>query len=81
MSEAENRAVEQIWVSTGEGAAITGYDRQYLQKLAHKISRLPEDERVIRIRKREGRHELWLPDIFNYIEKYGRGPQSEPPDE
>jgi hypothetical protein len=77
MSEAEDRAVEQIWVSTVEGAEITGFNQQYLQKLALKISRLPEDERVIRIRRRGGRNELWLPDLYNYIETSGRGPTLE----
>ena len=71
------RMVAEKWVNTGEGAEITGYDQQYLQKLALKNARLPEDQRVIRVNNRAGRHELWLPDLIKYIEKYGRGPQRE----
>ncbi len=65
---------QEIWVMTGEGSAITGYNALYLQKMARKNLRLPEDERLIKIRKREGRYELWLPDLLRYIEEIGNGP-------
>jgi hypothetical protein len=65
---------EQIWVSTSEGAAITGYNQVYLKILARKISHLPEDERLIQVRNRTGRYELWLPDLIKYIEEHGYGP-------
>lgn len=45
---------QEIWVTTREGAEVTGYNSQYLEKLANKNSRLPEDERLIKIRKRSG---------------------------
>ena len=69
------KLTEEIWVSTGEGAEITGYDQQYLRRLALKLSRQPEEERLIRVRNRAGRHEIWLPDLIKYKQEYGRGPQ------
>jgi hypothetical protein len=65
---------EEIWVSTSEGAAITGYSQEYLEKLANKNLRQPEEKRLIQVRKRTGRYELWLPDIFKYIDQHGIGP-------
>jgi len=67
---------EEIWVNTSEGAEITGYDQQYLTRLALKNSRLPEDERLIRVHNRAGRHEIWLPDLLKYIEEHGHGPKN-----
>ncbi len=69
----------EIWVSTSEAAELTGYDQQYLQKLALKLTRLPEDERLIRLRSRTRRYEFWLPDLVQYMEKYGRGPHAPKP--
>ena len=68
---------QEIWVMTPEGAELTGYNRQYLEKLANKNSRLPEDERIIKIRKRGGRFELWLPDLLRYIKEIGYGPHQD----
>ncbi len=69
---------QQIWVTTREGAEVTGYNSQYLEKLANKNSRLPEDERLIKIRKRSGLfYELWLPDLLTYIEEIGYGPHQD----
>jgi hypothetical protein len=42
---------QQIWVMTEAGAQLTGYNGRYLEKLANKVSKLPEDERPIKIRK------------------------------
>ncbi|MEO8607193.1 MAG: hypothetical protein ABI690_04895 [Chloroflexota bacterium] len=67
--------IAEKWVNTGEAAEITGYDQQYLQKLALKNARLPEDERVIRVNSRAGRHEMWLPDLLKYIAERGHGPK------
>jgi len=64
--------VEEIWVNTTEGAEITGYNQQYLMRLAQKVSQQPEEEREIKIRRRRG-YELWLPDLVAYIER-ARGP-------
>jgi len=66
---------QQIWVITPEGAELTGYSREYLEKLSRKQLRLSEDERQIKIRKRANRYELWLPDLLHYLEEIGRGPQ------
>ena len=67
---------QEIWVLTGEGAEITGYSHEYLEKMANKNWRLPEDERLIKTRKRRGRYELWLPDLLRYIKEIGYGPQT-----
>jgi len=66
---------QEIWVLTGEGAELTGYSHEYLEKLANKNWRLPEDDRIIKTRKRRGRYELWLPDLLHYTEEIGNGPQ------
>ena len=68
---------QEIWVMTREGAELTGYSAEYLEKLANKISKLSEDERPIKIRKRGGRHELWLPDLLRYIDEIGYGPHQD----
>ena len=65
---------QEIWVTTTEGKELTGYNRQYVEKLANKNWRLPEDERLIKLRKRSGRFELWLPDLLRYIDEVGYGP-------
>lgn len=72
MSQLEG--VNEEWVSTGEGAAITGYHRDYVQKLARENWKLPENERLIKIRKRARGYDIWLPDLMNYIENHGYGP-------
>jgi len=68
---------QEIWVFMSEGAEITGYSGQYLKKLAHKMSQLPENERVIKVRMRKRRYELWLPDLLNYIDEIGYGPHQD----
>jgi len=68
---------QEIWVMTTEGGERTGYNSRYLEKLANKMSKLPEDERQIKIRKRGGRHELWLPDLLRYIDEIGYGPHQD----
>jgi hypothetical protein len=73
----ESAPDQEIWVTTPEGKELTGYNRQYLEKLANKNFRLPEDERLIKIRKRSGRYELWLPDLLRYIEEIGYGPHQD----
>lgn len=65
---------QEIWVITPEGAELTGYSREYLEQLARKNWRLPEDERLIKLCKRAGRYELWLPDVLRYISEIGYGP-------
>jgi len=66
---------QEIWVTTDEGEELTGYNRHYLKQLANKNSKLPDDERLIKVRKRGGHyHELWLPDLLRYIQESGYGP-------
>lgn len=66
--------VEEIWVNTGEGSDITGYNVDYLRQIAVKMWRQAEDERSIKVRNRAGRYELWLPDLIAYIEAARHGP-------
>ena len=68
---------QEIWVMTEEGAELTGYSREYLQRLAKKIFYLPEDERLIKIRMRSRRYEFWLPDLLHYIQEIGYGPHQD----
>ncbi len=71
----ENASDQQIWVTTNEAEELTGYNRRYLKQLAHKNSKLPDDERLIKVRKRSGLfYELWLPDLLRYIKEIGYGP-------
>jgi len=70
-----DKTADEIWVTTKEGAAITGYNQDYLTILARKISLQPEHERLIQIRSRSRRYEFWLPDLFTYIAEHGTGPK------
>jgi hypothetical protein len=72
---ADERADEQIWVTTKEGAEITGYHQDYLRKLASKFLSQPEHIRLIQVRNRSSRYELWLPDLYKYMAEHGNGPQ------
>ena len=76
MSDAELEKVEEIWVTITEGARITGYNRNYVQKLARDNWNMPEDERVIKTRQRSNGYEIWLPDLSLYIQGRGYGPQA-----
>jgi hypothetical protein len=68
---------QEIWVMTTEGAELTGYSREYLEQLSRKNWRLPEDERVIKVRMRSNRYELWMPDLLRYINEIGYGPHQD----
>jgi hypothetical protein len=65
---------EEIWVTTTEAAEITGYSREYLEKLANKTRKMPENERAIRLRLRSNRYDIWLPDLIKYLEEYAFKP-------
>jgi hypothetical protein len=71
---ASDIGVEQIWVNVTEATGITGYSRVHVQKLARDNWKLPEAQRLIRIRKRSSGYDIWLPDLVNYIENHGLGP-------
>ncbi len=77
MPDMEQEKVEsqEIWVNTAEGEEITGYDQGYLRKLAHKISRQPEEKKTMRVRNRAGRYELWLPDLLEYMQDHRHSPR------
>lgn len=57
---------EETWVTTTEGAAITGYHRVTVSKLLSKMLEQPEETREIRLRKRSNGWEMWLPDLIAY---------------
>ncbi|HEX2619034.1 MAG TPA: hypothetical protein VHL11_02775 [Phototrophicaceae bacterium] len=64
----------QNWVNVTEAAKIIGYHRTYVQKLANKLWKLPEEEREIKVVKRSSGYDLWLPDLMEYIKKPLHGP-------
>jgi hypothetical protein len=68
---------QETWVMMTEGAELTGYNSRYLGQLAKKNLLLSEDERDIKVRKRSGRLELWLPDLLRYINEIGYGPHQD----
>jgi hypothetical protein len=69
---------QEIWVMTREAEELTGYSAEYVEKLANKNSKLPEDERQIKVRKRSGFfYEVWLPDLLRYIDEIGYGPHQD----
>ena len=67
---------EETWVNTIEGAELTGYHEDHIRELARNNYRLPEDKRLIKVRKRSNRYDIWLPDLINYIKTYGRNRDS-----
>jgi hypothetical protein len=68
--------VDEIWVNVTEGAQATGYHRVYLKKLVTDMSKKPEEEREIRLRRRSSYWEIWLPDLAAYIDSNPmRGPK------
>ena len=69
---------EDNWVNTVEGAEITGYNPDYLRELVRNNWKLPEDQRLIRVRKRSNRYDIWLPDLIRYTNTQGLGPYSRP---
>jgi hypothetical protein len=75
MSDAELEKVEEIWVNVTEGAEITGYHPDHVRELARNNWKLPNDERLIKIRKRSNGYDIWLPDLIQYKSTHGKGPQ------
>lgn len=73
-----NDEAEEIWVSATEAAQITGYSAVHLRKVVRENFRLPEEERLIKIRKRSRGYDMWLPDLLVYMEEHGNGPHQKP---
>lgn len=71
---------QETWVNVEEGAEITGYHLDHVRRLARENWRLPEDERLIRIRKDGHAYAIWLPDLVSYFEG-GNGDRVVTPDE
>jgi hypothetical protein len=61
---------QEVWVNVEEGAKITGYHLDHVRRLARENWRLPEAERLIRVRKDGHAYAIWLPDLVNYVERY-----------
>jgi predicted DNA-binding transcriptional regulator AlpA len=74
-----NTQVEEIWVTTNEGMELTGYSRDRVWQLAKTNWELPENERIIKTRRRSLGYELWLPDLIAYISDHGHGPYQKSP--
>jgi hypothetical protein len=75
------QVAKRIWVNTAEGAEITGYNRDHVQKLARDNWKLPERERLIKVRNKGNRYDIWLPDLMEYIRTHGYGPHLKPSNE
>jgi hypothetical protein len=73
-----NTQAEEMWVNTSEAAEFTGYYFDYIQKMARNNWRMEEDQRIIRVRRRAGRYDIWLPDLVKYISEHGHGPYQKP---
>jgi hypothetical protein len=74
-----NTEPEEIWVTTTEGMEITGYNREYVWRLAKTNWELPENERRIKTRRRSLGYEVWLPDLIAHISQQGHGPYKKSP--
>jgi hypothetical protein len=66
--------VDEIWVNTSEAAVLTGYHRDYVQKLARDNWKLPEDKRQILVERHPNGYMLWLPKLVEYLSVKKRGP-------
>jgi hypothetical protein len=66
--------MRDMWVNTTEAAEITGYHFEYVRKLARDNWNIPENDRVIRVRRRSNRYDIWLPDLIKYMQEHGYGP-------
>ncbi len=75
MTEQTPTVIEEIWVNTSEATELTGYFHTHVRKLARDNWALPEEQRAIRIRRRAGRYDIWLPDLVKYMKERGTGPQ------
>jgi len=73
---ADDIGVEEIWVNTSEAAQVTGYHRDYVQRLARENWKLPEDEREILVERHPNGYMLWLPKLVEYLSMKNRGPQA-----
>lgn len=73
--------VEEIWVNVEEGAQRTGYNIDYVRRLARKNLRLPEEERSLRVRRDIHAYAIWLPDLINYFEKIDNSHSENPSEE
>ncbi|HEX2622761.1 MAG TPA: hypothetical protein VHL11_21530 [Phototrophicaceae bacterium] len=69
-----DRPLQDNWVTVSEAAEITGYNRNYIKRLATKLWKLPEEEREIRLLRAPFGYTLWLPDLLEYKDKPARGP-------
>ncbi len=73
--------VEEIWVNVEEGAERTGYNIDYVRRLARNNLRLPEAERALRVRRDTHAYAIWLPDLISYFQKIEDGQPKNPEEE
>jgi len=66
---------QEIWVMTTEAAELTGYSLGYLELMARNNLKLPEDQRLFKVRMRAKRYEIWLPDLLRYAKDTVDNPQ------
>ncbi|HEX2621598.1 MAG TPA: hypothetical protein VHL11_15675 [Phototrophicaceae bacterium] len=66
----------QEWVNVPQGAEITGYNLEYIRRIAKENWHLPEDQRAIQVRLNSRAYEMWLPDLLKYTKTIGRGSQT-----
>jgi len=70
----ELKDVAQVWVTVTEAAQATGYNRQYITRLAQRISYQMEDQREIKIKRYSSGYHIWLPDLIAYMSRTRHGP-------
>lgn len=70
----EEQATQEIWVNTTEAAEITGYNNEHVRLIARENWKMAEEERLIRVRRRSNRYDIWLPDLVQYMHERGYGP-------
>lgn len=63
------------WVTITEGTEIIGYHRDSVRKLITQMSKEPEENRAIRLRRRSYGWEVWLPDLITYATRPRSGPR------
>ena len=67
--------VEEIWVNVTEAAELTGYSRDRVLRIANNNWKLPEEEREIKVERRSHGYMIWLPSLYIYLDRPGKGPQ------
>jgi hypothetical protein len=67
--ELDEMTAEEIWVTTIEAAQFLGYHTEHIRRIVNKITKLQEDSREVKVRRRSFGYEIWLPDLLDYLKK------------